>query len=111
LSGFVKAFSSMQQGCTYALQVMRELSDKVVEWQDMHGAVERDLITANMRIAELQTEHDKLVGVVKSLMASQQQQRLVDESVRSNGSRNNAPGTAKAAKRVGFLGRLKTPRN
>jgi electron transfer flavoprotein alpha subunit len=123
-----------------SVQVLRELSDQVVSWQDAHNELSRDLVAQKMRVAELQTEHDKLIAIIKDLVFKnqqhqqekeeqqhqqqqprqrQQQQSLPQEVSRvrrsfsrkesSSSSKKEGPSTGKM--RMGFLGRLKTPRN
>ena len=135
---------------------MRELSDKVVEWQELHKEVSQELVAQKLRAAQLQTEHDKLIGMIKELMAAQkaQEQQLSNSSKtarlqigrRSNNGQKSTPsqpqrsssaalpshsmalplptsggkasaGPSRSASgstskgRMGFLHRLKTPRN
>lgn len=87
------------------LQVMRELSDQVVAWQLAHGDVSKDLVAANMRLAELQTEHDQLVGLVKSLSCKPAHDMDV-----SSPQKAHAVQTPSKTSRLGFFGRLKPPR-
>jgi hypothetical protein len=98
--------------CTACLQVMRELSDRVVEWQLAHQDVSRGLVGANMRMAELQTEHDRLTSVIKNLMAQNEQHTRAHASPAML-QRTQPPrpiSSGKHARLQGFFGRLKTPR-
>jgi hypothetical protein len=107
---------------------MRELSDKVVEWQEAHKDISGELVAQKIRAAQLQTEHDNLRRMIRDLMAKQSQteQAQAQAQARVSGpqtipklpkvpmgrkaaSSANAGPTSKT--RIGFLGRLKTPRN
>lgn len=119
--------------------MLRELSDQVVSWQEAHGEMARDLVAQKMRVAELRTEHDKLLSTIKDLMAKNQQHEQEKEeqqqqqpqsrqrrqrqslpqdlsrvrhSFTKESSRSSKKETSTTGKsRMGFLGRLKTPRN
>jgi septal ring factor EnvC (AmiA/AmiB activator) len=132
-------------------QVMRELSDKVVEWQESHKEISGELVAQKLRAAQLQTEHDNLRHMIKDLMAKQAQMQAegwapaapAAEKSRSlprapkkgkeeregpssrvkqgSGTKLGGAGVSRPPQvrgsgptskgRIGFLGRLKTPRN
>lgn len=113
------------------LQVLRELSDTVVSWQEAHGEVSRELVAQKMRAAELQTEHDKLIAMIKDLMAKERQHQEAAEQLQATLSRKSSSrlrgarslvkkegqggekkdGPVSTKSKISFLGRLKTPRN
>lgn len=92
----------------------RALSDEVVAWQNAHGEVSRDLVAANLRVAEdamlieqLKADHDKLRSLVKGMQTQQGQgnQRDGRDTPATPGRNSQGKG------RLGFLGRLTTPRH
>jgi hypothetical protein len=94
------------------LQVTRALSDEVVAWQNAHGEVSRDLVAANLRVAEdamlieeLKAEQDKLRATLKSMQAQQVNARDGKDTPATPGRNSQSKG------RLGFLGRLTTPRH
>lgn len=93
-------------------QVMRELSDRVVEWQQAHQDVSRTLVAANLRIAEVQTEHDRLTAVIRTLRGYREDEaRMLASAARvAQPAPAPRPTSGKHAKLHGLFARLKTPR-
>jgi hypothetical protein len=92
------------------LQVMRELSDKVVEGQETLKEISSELVAQKIRAAQLQTEHDNLISIIKDLVAKQEKQDNARSGKLPTGKK--ATGSGVSTKRgIGFLNRLKTPRN
>ena len=95
-----------------AVQVTRALSDQVVAWQNAHTEVSRDLVAANLRLAEdamlieqLKADHDKLAARLKKMSLAQQQPATRELPTPSTPSSSGKGG------RLSFLGRLTTPRH
>lgn len=94
-----------------AVQVTRALSDQVVAWQNAHTEVSRDLVAANLRVAEdamlieqLKADHEKLAARIKKMSVAQAPAAREPPTP-------STPSASGKGGRLSFLGRLTTPRH